>query len=145
MLWMTFSLIYSIANRQCQLWAGIFVVNPGLKLKTMHAHRRFLYARECCRRETSGQCWAVLGHRRQWWPKIDRHRCGVTSGGVCKSRQIWHTASCCAVIQLAVVWRLEVACANPVRSDTQRPVVQLSSWLRRLFIHVLSLSVCPRK
>ena len=62
MLWMTFSLIYSMANRQCQLWAGIFVVDSALKLKTTHANRRYLYARECCR------CSVVLmlGHRRQW-------------------------------------------------------------------------------
>ena len=87
MLWMTwFSLIYSMANRQCRLWAGIFVVNPALKLKTAHAHRRYLYARECCRRKTSGQCCSNAGPR----------------------------SSMVTYIGLASVWRLVVSCANPV-------------------------------
>ena len=95
------------------------VVDPALKLKTTHAHRRYLYARECCRREMSGSVVLMLGHHRQYdlqWTGI-----GLTSsGGLYKSRLT-------------------------SRSDTQRLVVQLSSWLRRLFIHVLSLSVCPGK
>ena len=41
--------------------AGIFLVNPALKLKTTHAHRRYLYACECCRRETSRQCCSNAG------------------------------------------------------------------------------------
>ena len=87
MLWMTwFSLIYSMANRQCQLWAGILVVNPALKLKTAHAHRCYLYARECCRRETSGQCYSNAG------PPLSI----VTYFGP------------------ASVWCLVVSCANPV-------------------------------
>ena len=86
MLWMTFSLTYSMANRQCQLWAGIFVVNPALKLKTTHAHRRYLYARECCRRETSRQC--------------------CSNAGPPSSMMIY--------IGPALVWHLVVACANPV-------------------------------
>ena len=86
MLWMTFSLIYSMANRQCQLWTGIFVVNPALKLKTTHAHRRYLYARECCPRETSGQCCSNAGP----------------------------PSSIVTYIEPASVWRLVVACANPV-------------------------------
>ena len=84
MLWMTFSLIYSMANRQ--LGAGIFVVNPALKLKTTHAHRRYLYASECCRHETSGQC--------------------CSNAGPPPSMVIY--------IEPAWVWRLVVACANPV-------------------------------
>ena len=83
---MTFSLIYSMANRQCQLWAGIFVVNPAFKLKTTHAHRRYLYDREYCRRETSGQCCFNAGP----------------------------TSLIMAYIGPASVWRLVVACANPV-------------------------------
>ena len=97
MLWMTFSLIYSMANRQCQLWACIFVVNPALKLKTTHAHRRYLYARECCRRETSWQCCSNAGPPSSHWTGIAL----ASSGGVCKSRLT-------------------------SRSDTQRLVVQLS-------------------
>ena len=85
-LWMTFSVIYSMANRQFQLWAGIFVVNPALKLKTAHAHRRYLYARKCCRRETSGQCCSNAGP----------------------------SSSMVTYIGPASVWRLVVACANPV-------------------------------
>ena len=75
-----------MANRQCQLWAGILVVNPALKLKTAHAHRRYLYARECCRRETSGQCCPNAGP---------------------PSSMVTYTRP-------ASVWRLVVACANPV-------------------------------
>ena len=81
-----FSLIYSMANRQCQLWAGILVVNPALKLKTAHAHRRYLYARECCRRETSGQCCSNAGP----------------------------PSSMVTYVAPASVWRLVVSCANPV-------------------------------
>ena len=99
----------------CQLWVGILVVNPALKLKTAHAHMRV----------------NVVGARR--WGSVvlmlgtvvngDLRCTGIglaSSGVVCKSRLT-------------------------SRSDTQRLVVQLSSWLRRLFIHVLSLSVCPGK
>ena len=112
-------MIYSMANRQCQLWAGILVVNPALKLKTAHAHSRYLYARECCLRETSGQLCSNAGP----------------------------PSSMVTYVGAALVWRLVVSCANPVLHPdlTQRLVVQLSSWLRRLFIHVLSLSVCPGK
>ena len=81
-----FSLIYSMANRQCQLWAGILVVNPALKLKTAHAHRRYLYARECCRRKTSRQCCSNAGR---------------------PSSMVPYTGP-------ASVWRLVVSCANPV-------------------------------
>ena len=81
-----FSLIYSMANRQCQLWAGILVVNPALKLKTAHAHRRYVYARECCRRETSGQCCSNAGP----------------------------PSSMVTYVGPASVWRLVVSCANPV-------------------------------
>ena len=83
---MTFSLIYSMANRQCQLWTGIFVVDPALKLKTSHTHRRYLYARECCRLEMSGQCCSNAG------PPL----------------------SMVTYIGPASVCRLVVACANPV-------------------------------
>ena len=78
-----------MANRQCQLWAGILVVNPALnmlKLKTAHAHRRYLYARECCRRETSGQCCSNAGP----------------------------PPSMVTYVGPASVWRLVVSCANPV-------------------------------
>ena len=99
MLWMTFSLIYSMANRQCQLWAGIFIVNPALKLKTTHAHRRYLYARECCRRETSGQCCSNAGPQ----------------------------SSMVTYIGPASVWRLVVACANPIlHSDLTHRVLLCS-------------------
>ena len=81
MLWMTFSLIYSMANR-----AGIIVVDPALKLKTTHAHRRYLYARECCRRKMLGQCCSNAGTPSSM----------VTYNGP------------------ASVRRLAVACANPV-------------------------------
>ena len=75
-----------MANRQCQLWAGILVFTPALKLKTAHAHRCYLYARECCRRETSGQCCSNAGP----------------------------PSSMVTYIGPASVWRLVVSCANPV-------------------------------
>ena len=75
-----------MANRQCQLWAGILVVNPALKLKTAHAHRRYLYARECRRRETSEQCCSNAGP----------------------------PSSMVTYVGPASVWRLVVSCANPV-------------------------------
>ena len=73
-------------KQQCQLWAGILVVNPALKLKTAHAHRRYLYARECCRRETSGQCCSNAGP----------------------------PSSMVTYVGPASVWRLVVSCADPV-------------------------------
>ena len=94
-----------MANRQCQLWAGILVVKhvkQALKLKTAHAHRRYLYARECCQRETSGQCCSNAGP----------------------------PSSMVIYIGPASVWRPVVACANPTsRSDTQASccaVIQLA-------------------
>ena len=119
MLWMTFSLIYSMANRQCQLWAGIFVVNPALKLKTTHAHRRYLYAGECCRRETSGQC--------------------------CSNAE--PSSSMVTYIGPASVWRLVLASANPVLHPDLTHSILLCSYPAGCgaFIYVLSLSVCPGK
>ena len=66
------------------LWGTL--VNPALKLKTMHAHRRYLYARECCRRETSGHCCSNAGP----------------------------PSSMVTYIGPASVWRLVMACANSV-------------------------------
>ena len=84
--------------------AGIFVVNPALKLKTTHAHTRYLYARECCRRKTSGQCCfnagpppsmvIYIGPASVW-------RLVVACANPVLHPDLTHTASCCAVIQLA--------------------------------------------
>ena len=100
-----------MANRQCQLWAGILVVNQALKLKTAHAHRRYLYARECCRRETSGQCCSNAGP----------------------------PSSMVTYVGPASAWRLVVSCANPVLASCCA-VIQLAAAAIHSRLISLSLS-----
>ena len=82
-----------MANRQCQLWAGIFVVDPALKLKTTYAHIHYLRVNV-----VGARCWGIvvlmLGHRRQWWPTLYRHRLAVYWWRVHipSYTQIWHKA-----------------------------------------------------
>ena len=67
-----FSMKYSMANRQCQLWAGVFDVDPALKLQTTHAHRRLsscvgaVCTRECGGARCRGSFVLMLAHCRQW-------------------------------------------------------------------------------
>ena len=94
-----------MANRQCQLWAGIFIVDPALKLKTTHSHRRYLhvqalYARECGGHETSCQCFSNAGP----------------------------PSSMATYIAPALAWRLLVACAYPVLHPDLSQIVLLCSY-----------------
>ena len=95
-----FSLTYSIAYRQCQIWAGVLDVDPALKIQTTHAlalwHRRvssdvsyealYVSGCECDWRETLVQCCSDAGP----------------------------SSSKVTYIRPALAWRLLVACADPV-------------------------------
>ena len=59
---------------------------PSIEVEDSHAHRRYLYARECCRRETS------------------RQRCSNAGP----------PSSMVTYVGPASAWRLVVSCANPV-------------------------------
>ena len=55
-----------MANRQCQLWAGILVVNPALKLKTGTHTDAICMRVNVVGARRRGSVVLMLGHRRQW-------------------------------------------------------------------------------
>ena len=101
--------LYSHWNIQWQ--AGSVNSGPVSSLITQHwscrqrTHTDAIFTCKHCMHVNGvgGRRWGsvvlILGHRPQWWPTLDWFSL-ASSGGVCNI-QIWHTASCCAVIQLA--------------------------------------------